>query len=866
MKPECKAAIQAAAGSRELSDKDLRGIEERLLQSAKTLRRRDPAAWATMSPAERYAAAASQARADHVEQMAREHAATLDRIAKKSAADARIFALAPGDQLKGMLTDHFIDHGNSGNTSLESQIRAESTRMATQFDEKTERVLNDPAKTLAIAKELTGEDSGDAEAKAVAKQVAGKLEASRQRRERAGIAINRLENYGMPQPWDWTRFAADDRETWVKKHLNRLDLGEFIHADGSPMSPEEIRHTLEESWLTIHTNGANKRAENTPRPGVSGRTGRNYNAPRQLHFKDAESWLASMREYGTSDNMGSILREHFQRVGRDTAIAERLGNLADRDVKERAAKALANDLAAANSEKAKHAISKNHKEFLRMWDVQSRGHSIGSAGWAAKMGAIRAVLSASKLGSLVSQQPSDTLMALNLLKTWGLDTRGAAGSFGNALFSGERKAWMRRAGVWSDNLHDTTSRFGDTEIFNNVSRFLNGTVYKISGMRAADRAETGVIADSLLGSLGRHSHATAKIADLARKANGAQYDKIGDFVDRFGITQDHWNVMRMADLDRGPGGDRTAITPDSIYAIPAERLAEMARNRLAGRQGALTDAAVADEVARLKDETVGKLLGAFHETFHAAGRGFSGSSLLEQNRLGLLSHDAGTPLGEVVRALWMIRQVPMGLMMTHLWDVPRGLEGFSAKAGYIARYAFGQMLATGIMVQLKHLINGEDPEDMETGQFVKKMAAGAVLGPLLATLVFGSMGEHTEAGVPLGPFGDALQQALNLYTRGRNELNGKPPGKQDRFAGDKYASEWLSFVRGNAVPFANVWYTKSLFNHLIYQQAQEAVSPGYNERVRQRIEKEGRGQWWQQGDVTPTRAPNMAAAIGAQNP
>jgi hypothetical protein len=324
--------------------------------------------------------------------------------------------------------------------------------------------------------------------------------------------------------------------------------------------------------------------------------------------------------------------------------------------------------------------------------------------------------------------------------------------------------------------------------------------------------------------------------------------------------------MRAAELDRGPNGDRTDMTPDAIYGIPPEQLAALARNRLTAKGGAVTDAAVANEVARLKDETVTKLLGAFHEIYHAAGRGFSGSTLLEQERLGLLSHDAGTPMGEAVRALWMIRQVPMGLMMTHLFDVPRGLEGFSAKAGYVARYAFGQMLATGIMVQLKHLINGEDPEDMATGQFVGKMAAGAVLGPLMSTLIFGSMGEHTEAGIPLGPAGDALQQALNLYLRGRNELNGKEPGKQDRFAADKYASEWLSFVRSNAVPFMNMWQTKSLFNHLIYQQAQEAVSPGYNERVQQRVNKEGRSQWWQQGDTTPTRAPDLGAAVGQPNP
>jgi hypothetical protein len=853
MKPECAATIQAAAGDRKLSDKELRGIEERLLQSAKTLRRRDPAAWATMSPAERYTAAAKAARASQVEQMAQAHAAALDRIAKKTTNDALVYALKPGDQLKGLFTRLFMDHSNAGGTSLESHVRAESTRLATQFDEKTEGALNDPAMTLAIARELTGKDSGNAEAKDVAKKVADALERSRQRMVRAGIAVNRLENYNMPQPWDWTRFAASDREEWVKKHLARLDLSEFIRPDGSQMSADEIRHTLEESWLTLHTNGANKRAAGTAR-GNGGRTGSKYNAPRQLHFKDAESWLASMREYGVSDNLGTILREHFQRRGRDIAVAEHEGNMADRDVRERADKALANDLAAANTAKEKHAITAMHKKTLSMWNVLAHGHSMGSATWAARMGAIRAVMSASRLGTLVTQQPSDALMALNYLKTLGFDKPATVDAASKSLFSRNRKAFLRAAGIWSDNLHDTTSRFGDTEIYNNVSRFLNGTVYKISGMRAADRATTGVIADSVLGSFGRRSHETANVDALPKK--------MAALVKRFGITQEHWDVLRMAELDRGDSGDRTAVTPDAIYAIPPERLEAIAGARLAARGAAATDAAVADEVARLKDETVSKLLAVFQDTFHAAGRGFAGSSLTEQQRLGLLTHEAGTPLGEAIRALWMIRQVPMGLMYTHLWQVPRGLEGFSAKAGYVARYAFGQMLATGIAIQLKHLINGEDPEDMETKGFLAKMAAGGVVGPLLASLVFGSAGEHAAAGIPLGPFGDAIQQAMQLEARGVDEIEGKEPGKRDRFSAEKYASQWLAFVRSNAVPFANIWYVKSLFNHLIYQQAQEAVSPGYSERVRERMQHEQRGTWWEPGDTAPQRAPDYGAAVG----
>ncbi|MDR8242446.1 hypothetical protein FPK82_29775, partial [Acinetobacter baumannii] len=64
-------------------------------------------------------------------------------------------------------------------------------------------------------------------------------------------------------------------------------------------------------------------------------------------------------------------------------------------------------------------------------------------------------------------------------------------------------------------------------------------------------------------------------------------------------------------------------------------------------------------------------------------------------------------------------------------------------------------------------------------------------------------------------------------------------------------------------PFANLWYAKAITNHLILQQLQEMANPGYNDRVRDRAQREfNTTSWWEPGDTSPRRAPDLGKAVG----
>ena len=64
-------------------------------------------------------------------------------------------------------------------------------------------------------------------------------------------------------------------------------------------------------------------------------------------------------------------------------------------------------------------------------------------------------------------------------------------------------------------------------------------------------------------------------------------------------------------------------------------------------------------------------------------------------------------------------------------------------------------------------------------------------------------------------------------------------------------------------PGANLWYLKAATNYLPFNQLQELASPGYLARVRARAQREfGTTEWWDSREVAPSRALNLAAAVG----
>ena len=76
------------------------------------------------------------------------------------------------------------------------------------------------------------------------------------------------------------------------------------------------------------------------------------------------------------------------------------------------------------------------------------------------------------------------------------------------------------------------------------------------------------------------------------------------------------------------------------------------------------------------------------------------------------------------------------------------------------------------------------------------------------------------------------------------------------------AAEFSSWLKGNT-PGASLWWLRPALEHGITNQINEAVSPGYLGRMKQRsMQNWGTRYWWNPGSALPDRAPDMAKAVG----
>ena len=81
----------------------------------------------------------------------------------------------------------------------------------------------------------------------------------------------------------------------------------------------------------------------------------------------------------------------------------------------------------------------------------------------------------------------------------------------------------------------------------------------------------------------------------------------------------------------------------------------------------------------------------------------------------------------------------------------------------------------------------------------------------------------------------------------------------DKYKDDRdIGANVLRFAKSN-IPMVNLWYTKQLLNHAVFNQLQEMMNPGYHRRMeRKSMRMRGTGYWWQPTSAMPGRLPRVA--------
>ncbi|MEG2749898.1 MAG: hypothetical protein RR939_10910, partial [Acinetobacter sp.] len=220
----------------------------------------------------------------------------------------------------------------------------------------------------------------------------------------------------------------------------------------------------------------------------------------------------------------------------------------------------------------------------------------------------------------------------------------------------------------------------------------------------------------------------------------------------------------------------------------------------------------------------------------------------------------GTAMGEIVKSMLQFKSFSAAFLMRH-GSRAMSKPTVQGKAAYAASLIAMTTVLGGLVVQLKEIVNGNDPATMWDSEDPKKsldflkrsFVAGGGLPVLGDILVAGTDTSGRDAGDFIaGPFGSDFKAILNLTVGNVTQAaNGV-----DTNAGN----EAFKFAKGK-IPAQNLWYTKAATNRLIFDEFQDMIAPDYRQKLLQKAENEhGRTRWWGD-DIDDIQAPDFERVV-----
>ncbi|EMW4661736.1 hypothetical protein AAE385_002952 [Salmonella enterica] len=823
MRQECINAVQQAA-QRTLTAREIQNIEDRIYRNMRQLARNDPASWRQMTDAERLRRA-GQLAADELQQ---EAGLKRRRVALTIAARQRLEAFINGyqgtDGKLGALnrTIAFSADGKSNFLSVESRGKATRDYALSQIQEAFEAVdprffhlFEDEKGVRDLVFEIRGQDTGNIKAKKGAKAWADVTELLRRRFNDAGGDIGYLENWGIPQHHSMEKVGRATREQWVSDVIGKLDRKYYIKEDGQLMSDAEVTAFLGEAYNTIATGGLNKLSDSGMR--LSGARANRGNASRQIHFKDADSYLEYQRQYGDR-SLWEVMVGHLEGISKDIALVETYGPNPDHVFRAILDEVTAETATVNPQRTGQVKRMANSTENLYNF-ISGKTQPIANPHIAQWSDNIRNWLVASRLGSALLASFSDLGTMYLSAKVTNLPM--------NQLFRNQLEAMdptnrtelarARRAGLAMESLLGSVNRWAMDNMGPSKARWAATAVMRASCLTAWSDAHKRAYGVTMMGSLGE---VVSRSPDL-RSLDG------GDFriLKSKGITEQDFSVWKLADQEDWGKGNNTMLTPESIMRIPDDAVKHLGAPE------------------RVKFEAMRKLLGAVAEevdmaviTPGAREKMITGGGL-----------QRGTWKGELVRSVFLFKSFPISVVMRH-WSRAMGMPSAGGRAAYIATFIASTTILGALSQQLNDMASGRNPRDM-AGEDAAKFWLGALLkGGGLGLYGDFLLSDHTRYGSGalasmLGPVAGLVDDVIKI---GQGIPLNAVEGKSEQTGGD------LVKLGKGLTPGANIWYLKAALDHMIFNQMQEYFSPGYLRKMEQRSKKEfNQTYWWRPQDVTP---------------
>lgn len=840
MKDQCKQAVAKALGKATLSQQEATDIENRIKDAMKALAKKDIQNWRNLSDTDKLTEAGKFVAQDIQDQLKRKHKiAALDILTQSKNLALLDHPTLPASEVVDRLV---APHGDmSGIQSLDSKSRAIASLYRgdlTEFYTSVKGglgVFTDKELVNKIVRERFGESTGDATAKSISDKMGEVFETMRERFNRSGGDIGKLDDWGLPQAHSLEKIVKAGKQAWVDQAERLIDTSKYVHEDGTYYSQQEIRELLEYSFDTLSTNGANKTEIGRQSFGGNSKVTSRHSESRVLHFKDAQAWLEYQADFGGMPFV-DLVEAHINGLSKDIALVENLGS------NPKNAMRILMD-AADKKDREKGLISSNENKTIKRAQVmfdEFTGQNTPQSEVLANLGlAYRSMNVASMLGGTTLASVTDQAM---IAKTASIHNIAYRKTFGELLTqlnpkNKEDRELAHSLGLateemlgsiarWSDD--GLTSVHGKSQTLARVSSGVASQVMRISGLNALTAASKVGFTKMLMEKYGRLSR-TKSWQDLG------EIDR--ELLEKTGLSERAWEVMRLADPVIDRKGNQL-MSARSIYDIPDDKLTAF------GDPKQVKDEIATQFQAHLLDEQGMAVVeaGLRERTFMSAGQ------------------RKGTVTGEIFKSMLQFKSFPAAFLMRH-GSRALSMEKGTSKAAYGASIFAMTTLLGALVVQLKELANGNDPQTMwdsedpqKTMNFLTRSAVqGGGLSILGDILVAGTdTSGRSTSDFLVGPFGSDAKAVLGLTV---GNLTQYYEGKDTNAANEAFK------LAKNKIPAQNLWYTKAATNRLVFDELQDIVAPGYREKLLRKAEREqGRTRWWGD-DFNDVQSPDFERVV-----
>lgn len=832
MRIECVQAVQKAIG-RELTQMEQRGIDDRVTSTMRRLASREPERWRTMTRADRLDEAGRVISEDLA------HAAELRDIRTALQVEAHAKHVpdveAAGKegfkviQRKLEEADRYVKgtHREALRQTLDAIDFATTNDTGSLVARGVRWVSNleDPQKTLAFAREVLGQDTGDTGAKAAAKAWTSAIESLRERFNRAGGDVRKLMYGYLPQPHDADRIDAAGIQRWVQDTLQMVDRARYTDERGRQLNDGELAQVLEEAYREIVSGGL-AGAELGAYRGESSLANAGSQA-RALHFKDADVYVAYLGDYGKGTAFDAM-SDHLRWMSRNIALVETFGPNPEATFRTMHDTA---ELARGQDRVAGLMTTQDMWGTLTGKFDNPRSQNVANFWQGVRNVEVAGKLQQTTLGAITDVPLYLITLGYNRLPFWQGVTN-LVRSLGK-----DSREFADVAGLMGESMIGDMHRWGEGHVGRGWTDRLANATMKVSLLNALTDGVRRAMSVSMMNGMARLSRTPWEKLNKHDRAR----------LTTAGWTADEFAVLQQVPLERWRQSDM--LTPEAVMKAEGVDLA-------------------------LRQRVVSRLLGTIVDEAEFA----SPNPDLRTRTLQAGSLQRGTGKGELWRSLMLFKGYPFSIIFRH-WN--RALNGDMSAAGkvaYTSALTFGTTLFGALAIELADLFAGRDPRDAtgdmgeDKGRLARfwgaALAKGGGLG-FMGDLLLSGMGSHGQSqassavGSVAGPVVGAVSEAV--YDLGFENLQEMAQGKDTHIG-----AEAFRWVRGHT-PFVNLWYAKLVLDQAFLNQAQEFLSPGFIAKTRARMEKQWASQWWWEpgdtgvatGDMaTPERAPNLAEISG----